>query len=135
MLPVSLDTIRLFIHVLAAAVWVGGQLVLAGLVPVLREAGQDTVTAGAQRFAQIAWPAFGLTVVTGIWNILEVDFDGVSSSYHASLGLKLVLVTLAGLAVAAHSLSDRKAIIAAGGAIGLIASLGALFVGLQLSGA
>ena len=28
-----LDTLRLFIHVLAASVWVGGQIVLAGIVP------------------------------------------------------------------------------------------------------
>ena len=36
MLAVSWDTIRLFLHVLAATIWVGGQLVLAVLVPVLR---------------------------------------------------------------------------------------------------
>ena len=31
MLTVSWDTIRLFLHVLAATIWVGGQLVLAAL--------------------------------------------------------------------------------------------------------
>ncbi len=36
MLAVSWDTVRLFLHVLAATVWVGGQLTLAALVPVLR---------------------------------------------------------------------------------------------------
>jgi len=30
MLPVSWDTIRLTLHVLAATVWVGGQFTLAG---------------------------------------------------------------------------------------------------------
>ena len=30
MLAVSWDTIRLFLHVLAATIWVGGQLILAG---------------------------------------------------------------------------------------------------------
>ena len=39
MLAVSWDTIRLFLHVLAAATWVGGQLVLAALVPVRRKGG------------------------------------------------------------------------------------------------
>ena len=39
MLPVGWDTVRLFLHVLAATVWVGGQLTLATLVPVLRRLG------------------------------------------------------------------------------------------------
>ena len=39
MLGVSWDTIRLFLHVLAATMWVGGQLTLAALVPVLHTAG------------------------------------------------------------------------------------------------
>lgn len=34
MLPVSWDTIRLFLHVLAATIWVGGQVTLAAQVPV-----------------------------------------------------------------------------------------------------
>ena len=41
MLPVDLETVRLFLHVLAATIWVGGQLVLAALVPALRRAGSD----------------------------------------------------------------------------------------------
>src|SRR4051812_48787197 len=40
-MPVDLDTVRLFLHVLAATVWVGGQLVLAALVPALRATGSD----------------------------------------------------------------------------------------------
>ena len=36
MLAVSWDTIRLFLHILAATVWVGGQITLAALVPALR---------------------------------------------------------------------------------------------------
>jgi hypothetical protein len=38
MLSVSWDTIRLFLHVLAATISVGGQITLAALVPVLRRA-------------------------------------------------------------------------------------------------
>jgi hypothetical protein len=41
MLAVSWGTIRLFLHVLAATVWVGGQLTLAALVPVLRRLGAE----------------------------------------------------------------------------------------------
>jgi len=45
MLTVSWDIIRLFLHVLAATIWVGGQLVLAALVPVLRRFGADALGA------------------------------------------------------------------------------------------
>ena len=36
----ALDGIRVSIHVLAATVWVGGQLTLAGLVPTARGLGE-----------------------------------------------------------------------------------------------
>jgi putative copper export protein len=37
-LPITWSTVRLFVHVVAATVWVGGQLTLAALVPGLRAA-------------------------------------------------------------------------------------------------
>ena len=48
-LAVSWATVRLFLHVLAAAVWVGGQLILAAIVPVLRRFGSDALAATARR--------------------------------------------------------------------------------------
>ena len=66
MLAVNGDTVRLFLHVLAATVWAGGQLTLAALVPVLRRFGADVAGAAAQRFNQVAWTAFGVLIVTGI---------------------------------------------------------------------
>jgi putative copper export protein len=56
-LPVHIATVRLFLHVLAATVWVGGQLTLAGLVPGLRALSPDAPRVVARRFNQIAWPA------------------------------------------------------------------------------
>ena len=41
MLSPTLDTVRLFVHVLAASVWVGGQIALGGIVPI--SASFDTV--------------------------------------------------------------------------------------------
>ena len=70
MLPVDLETVRLFLHVLAATIWVGGQLVLAALVPALRAAGADVPRAAARAFNRVAWPAFAVLVLTGIWNIV-----------------------------------------------------------------
>jgi len=58
MLAVSWDTVRLFLHVLAATIWVGGQLILAALVPVLRRFGAEVPRAAARRFNQVAWTAY-----------------------------------------------------------------------------
>src|SRR5690348_13293499 len=49
-------------RVLAATVWVGGQLTLAALVPGLRAFGAEVPKAAARRFNQVAWPAFGVLV-------------------------------------------------------------------------
>ena len=49
MLSVSWTTVRLFLHVLAATVWVGGQLTLAGLVPGLRRLSPDAPRVVARR--------------------------------------------------------------------------------------
>jgi putative copper export protein len=70
MLGVDWDTVRLFLHVLAATVWVGGQLTLAALVPVLRRQGPEAPRAAARRFNLVAWPAYGVLIATGIWNIV-----------------------------------------------------------------
>jgi hypothetical protein len=37
-LPITWSTVRLFVHVVAATVWIGGQLTVAALVPGLRAA-------------------------------------------------------------------------------------------------
>ena len=66
----SWDTLRLFLHVLAATVWVGGQLTLAALVPTLRRLGTDMPKAAARQFNRVAWPAFGVLIVTGVWNVV-----------------------------------------------------------------
>lgn len=132
MLSPSLDTIRLFIHVLAAAVWVGGQVVLAGLVPRLRPLGPEATKAAANGFALVAWPAFGVAFLTGIWNLLEVP-QSASSSYHMTLGVKVLLVVAAGTAAFVHSQTTSKKVLAATGAIGMLASLAALFFGVLLA--
>lgn len=132
MLPVHAATVRLFLHVLGATVWVGGQIALAALVPVVRKTGgSDATRAAARRFQMVAWPAFALLVGTGIWNILEVDVSQQSSSYQTTLAIKLVLVVVSGFAAFGHiALARRRP--ALGGAlagIALLAALGALFLG------
>lgn len=134
MLNPSLDSIRVFLHVLAAGVWVGGQIVLAGIVPGLRKVSPEATQAAARGFARVAWPAFVVAFVTGIWHLVQAD-QSVGTGYQVSLGIKILLVVVAGGSAAAHAASDNKVIVAATGAIGLVASLVIMFLGAQLSSA
>ena len=134
MLAVSWDTVRLFLHVLAATIWVGGQLVLAALVPVLRRFG-DAVTAAARRFNQVAWIAFGVLIVTGIWNIAAVSPQvSHSAGYQTTLVVKLVAVVISGITAALHIRSRTARGRAVLGALTGISALAALFLGVLLAG-
>src|SRR5262249_36499529 len=85
-LPVTSADIRLFLHILGATVWVGGQIALAGVVPVVRRhAGVETVRLVARRFQQVAWPAFLLLLVTGIWNLFAVKIGDQDTEYFTTL--------------------------------------------------
>ena len=132
MLPVHLTAIRLFVHVLAATIWVGGQLTLAGLVPALKRLGPDAPKAVARQFNRIAWPAFGILVLTGIWNLLEVDVTTATLEYQVTLAVKLLLVTASGLGAAVHARGRSTIAFAAGGAAASIGAVGALFLGIVL---
>jgi putative copper export protein len=132
-LPVHDYTIRLFLHVLAATIWVGGQLTLAGLLPAMRKLGPETTRAIARQFDRVAWPAFAVLVITGVWNVLEVDVTSASIEYQITLAVKLVLVALSGLGAAAHRASASKVVLAVGGALAALGAIGALFLGVQLS--
>jgi putative copper export protein len=136
MLPVYAATIRLFLHILAATVWVGGQIALAALVPVVRATGGSEATrAAARRFQMVAWPAFALLVATGIWNIFEVDLTNQSSSYQTTLAVKLALVLISGLGAFGHTVLTRRnpALGGAMAGIALLAALGATFLGVLLT--
>ena len=135
MLPVSWDTVRLFLHVLAATVWVGGQLILAALVPALRRFGTDVVGAAARRFNQVAWAAFAVLIVTGIWNIVAVSPQiSHSASYRTTLIVKLVVVAVSGLTAWLHARAKKPAGLAVFGALTGLSALAALFLGVLLAG-
>lgn len=135
MLAVNLDTIRLFLHVLAATVWVGGQLTLAALVPVLRRFGAEVPQAAARRFNQVAWVAFGILIATGIWNITAVSHQvSHNDNYRTTLIVKLVVVAISGVTAALHARSKGVAGRAVFGALTGISALLALFLGVLLAG-
>lgn len=135
MLPVSWDTVRLFLHVLAATVWVGGQLTLAAVVPVLRRFGAEVPKAAARRFNQVAWTAFAVLIGTGVGNVIAVWPDvSHGSSYRATLIVKLVAVGVSGIAAALHARARSTAGLAVFGALAGVSALAALFLGVLLAG-
>lgn len=133
MLAVSWDTVRLFLHVLAATVWVGGQLTLAALVPALRHLGAEIPRTAARRFNQVAWPAFGVLIVTGIWNVIAVRSQ-ITGSYETTLVVKLVVVAISGVAAGLHARAQTTVGLAVFGALTGISALAALFLGVLLAG-
>lgn len=133
MLAVHWDTVRLFLHVLAATIWVGGQLTLAALVPALRAIGRDAPRTVARRFNQVAWPAFGVLIATGIWNV-SAESDKLSGSYQTTLIVKLVIVLLSGVTAALHIRATSPAGRAVFGALTGVTALAALFLGVLLAG-
>jgi putative copper export protein len=133
MLSVNWDTIRLFVHVLAATIWVGGQITLAALVPLLRRAGADIPRAAARRFSLVAWPAFAVLVITGIWNVVAVRSQ-ITGRYEATLVVKLVAVAVSGVAALLHARARSPAGLAVFGALTGVSALAALFLGIVLAG-
>ncbi|HQZ34157.1 MAG TPA: hypothetical protein PK020_07015 [Ilumatobacteraceae bacterium] len=132
MLSPTLATFRLFLHVLAAAIWVGGQFALAGVVPTLRKVAPATTKPVAQAFARLAWPAFIVLVLTGMWNIMAIDITNTSSAYQATVMAHIAIAAGAGVFVAVHQFGSTTLAKALGGSLGALLSVGALFLGLLL---
>jgi putative copper export protein len=129
----GLDALRLSLHVLGAAVWVGGQITMAGLVPAARGLGAGAPRTLARAFARVQWPAYALVVVTGFWNVAAVG-SGQPRAWQVVLGIKVAVVALAGLAAWLHTRAKTKAGLAAWGAVASVSSIAALVMGVFLAG-
>lgn len=134
MLPLTADTVRLSLHVLAATVWVGGQLTLAGLVPALRGLGDGAPRTVARRFNRIAWPAYAVLVATGIWNLLELPVGDFDIEWQITLMVKITVVAVAGISAAIHAGARSVKVLALFGALGGLTSIGAVVLGIMLHG-
>ena len=88
-----LDDLIRWLHVLAAAVWVGGMITVAALVPVLRKAGVEraVIQAAARRFGATAWTALTVSAVTGV---IQLSRLGIEVRGNTVLMTKLALVGL-----------------------------------------
>jgi uncharacterized membrane protein len=87
----SVDELIRWVHLTAAAVWVGGMITIAAVVPVLRTGGADieVIRAAARRFGHVTWIAITISVATGILQLFRFDYD-----LTAALAIKLVLVSI-----------------------------------------
>jgi putative copper export protein len=130
----SLNGFRLILHILAASVWVGGQFAVAGLLPTIRSLGEDAPKKVGQALGRVLWPAYAVLVVTGFWNIGALEVSDASSAWKTVLIIKIVVVAIAGIAVYLHQRSTTKRGTAVWGAIGAVASVAALCLGVFLAG-
>jgi uncharacterized membrane protein len=115
-----------WIHLLAMAFFVGGQLVLAAVVvPVLRDGDRAALRLAARRFAKGTLVALAFLVATGVALASHLgDWD------RTALHVKLALVLLVGGLITWHARRpDRHAI---EGAIFLV-SLAIVWLGVALS--
>lgn len=143
MLSISGAEVVLWLHVLAACVWIGGQVTVAALIPLLR--GDRSLTASAgRRYAAVAWPAFLVLVVTGVINASNAGIRWSSlfaSPQGRTLAVKLGFVAVSGLAAAAHSLiqaprtrSSRPVASAVLGSLSVVAAIAAALYGVVIAG-
>lgn len=140
MLPVTVAALapaigglRLTLHVLAAAVWVGGQLTVAGLLPTVRRLGDDASRKIAGAFARLSWPAYAVLVATGIWNVFAAG-AGQPGGWRVVLYVKIAVVVAAGLAAWLHGRATRRTWLAVWGAAAGLTSVTALVMGVFLAG-
>ena len=100
----------LWLHLIGAAIWLGGMIVVAAVMPTIRRAGGDdeVVTAVARSFGRVSWVAMGLAIVTGLmllWNI-RVGFN--SADFAIGIAVKLLAVGLAVGLTLWHQTSARE---------------------------
>lgn len=134
MLEITWSTVRLSLHVLGAAIWVGGQITLIYLLPTIRGLGDGAPAVVARRFNQVAWAGFALLLATGVWALAVIDLADRSPEYHVTLALKLLAVAVSVGGVTVHILGRSKLALALGGALGVLSALAALFLGILLHG-
>lgn len=130
----GLDVLRISLHIVAASVWVGGQVVMAGLVPTLRSGGSDFPAKAARAFARVSWPAYALVIITGLWNYMDVNRNGASYGWQFVFALKFILVIAAGALAYLHTRAQSASQRGMTAGLGFLASVTALVLGVALAG-
>jgi uncharacterized membrane protein len=104
----------LWLHLIGAAVWLGGMVVVAAVMPTIRRAGGDDamVAAVARTFGRVSWVAMVLSGATGVAMLWNVRTGFRDTDFAVGIAVKLLAVGLAvGLALwhqtSARTLSAR----------------------------
>ena len=127
------EDFRIILNVLSVSVWLGGQIVMSAIIPMVRKTNPEALSAISRGFARVAWPFFGLAVFTGIWNLTAISSSSTTTGWQALLGIKMLLVLLAGGAALIHQNTKNPAVAAVSAVMTLGASLVALSIGVALS--
>jgi putative copper export protein len=129
-LTINLDVVRLTLHVLAATIWVGGQIVLLALMGPLRRSAPEAIAPAARTFAWVAWPAFAVLVVTGVWLIAGAGRQ--SDAYRSTLMVKMVFVVLSGVGAALHTCVKNPTLKGVWASVGLVSALCVVLLGVSI---
>lgn len=105
MLSITGAQVVLWLHVLAACVWIGGQVTVAAVIPLLRR-DRDLAARVGRRYQAVAWPAFLVLAVTGVLNVGNAGLQWstlLDTAAGRTLAVKLGLVAVSGAAAATHA--------------------------------
>jgi len=95
-----LPFLNLWLHILAAVIWIGGMLFLSLVaVPILRQVDSPLLRADlfrkmAWRFRRLVWICLAVLILTGIVNVAYYGDTTSGSPYLKVLGIKLGLVAV-----------------------------------------
>lgn len=118
-MQLSFQLLILWIHLLAAVAWIGGLLFqLLVVTPALTRATsireRERVGLSLEaRFRSVLWPAVGLVLLTGLYNVMNVLYatalagGRVPPIFVRVLGLKLLLVVMMIIIQAVQQLAVR----------------------------
>ena len=99
--------------------------------PALRRVSAEAPRAAAAAYNRVAWPAFGLLIVTGVWNIVAEGDRG--PAHRRMLGIKLAAVAVSGVAAFAHARASTPRLRGVLGALSGLTAVFALLLGVLLA--
>lgn len=100
-----LEWIR-WVHLIAAATWMGGLIVLFAVVTTLIKHNCDraVLQAVARQFGRVSWTAMGIAIATGILQVMVMRMPWSYGRLHMKIGIVVTTVLVA----LTHQLTARQ---------------------------